>query len=452
MSKKLSISGSPEHFSGRVRLPPSKSYVHRALFVAALGEGTSTLTGCGKELADDLLATIGVLREFGARIRHTSASDGTIEVIPGKARSKKIHVFAQGSGTTARFAISFAALMSEGTSVKISGDDSLTMRPMQSIFDSLGELGVRCAYEKEPGRLPIIVNGGGIEGGECSVDGSISSQFVSSLLISCTRAESDTLIRIKDAAHLVSKPYIDATIAVLSYFGLKVDQSQKYSSFKIGGNQVAKQRRFAVPGDMSAGAALIGATLAARGSVELLGVNPKFPQADAEMTSVARKFGALIIKKGNSIKVTSQDTKQRALTLDLNESPDIVPIVAGLAAALGTSVTIQNIGHLRFKESDRISVLSRELGNLGVGTREGKSTLTVLASNQEPHFRKPILIDPERDHRMLMALAIAGLSGRYGEILISNPECVKKSYPDFVRDIQKLCGDRKVAKIVEVSR
>jgi len=141
------------------------------------------------------------------------------------------------------------------------------------------------------------------------------------------------------------------------------------------------------------------------------------------------------------------------LEFDLKESPDIVPVVVGLAAALGRQVEITNVGHLRFKESDRISVLSRELKKLGVRTRESSSTLSILGKVDDTNeVRKPILINPEKDHRMLMAIAIAALSGRYGEIMISDPDCVGKSYPAFVNDLQKLCHEKKTVKIVEVSR
>ena len=452
MSKVLHIRGKPRAFNGSIRLPPSKSYLHRALFVAALGRESSALTGCGEELADDIVATIQVLRAFGITISHTRQSNGTLRVTPGHTERKSIRVSARGSGTTARFAISFAALTKKGTTVRISGDDSLTMRPMHSIFESLAELGVKCAYEKETGRLPISVEGGGIRGGECWVDGSISSQFVSSLLISCTKATSNTLIRIKNPAKLVSKPYIDATLSVLSFFGLDVKPSPHYSSFVVKGNQVGKAREFAVPGDMSAAAALIGAALSVNGSLELLGVESEFPQADAAIIPIARKFGALIRMGKKSINVTSGNRKVEMLDFNLNQSPDVVPVVAGLAAAIGGSVNIRNVGHMRFKESDWISVLSRELQKLGVKTRESRTSLMVIPSNHAMRVQKPIFVDPEKDHRMLMALAIAGLSGRYGEILISDPDCVRKSFPDFVKDLQELCNEKKTVNIIEMSR
>ena len=195
MSKKLSIRGKPAEFHGSIRLPPSKSDVHRALFIASLGKDISQITECGEELADDVLATIETLRAFGVKIKHSSDAHGTLSILPGKTNHSKISVFARGSGTTARFAISFAALAKEGSSVSISGDDSLSRRPMQSIFESLSQIGVKCSYEKEEGKLPITIMGGGIEGGECWVDGSISSQFISSLLISCTRARNDCTIQ-----------------------------------------------------------------------------------------------------------------------------------------------------------------------------------------------------------------------------------------------------------------
>jgi 3-phosphoshikimate 1-carboxyvinyltransferase len=456
MIKNLDILGLPAKFHGKVRLPPSKSYLHRALFVAALGKSKSTLTSCGRELADDILATIDVLNAFGVKIRRSEWLNGTIEVQPRKTSRKNIEIFARGSGTTARFAISFAALAARGTSVRISGDDSLTTRPMQSVFESLSELGVRCSYEGKLGKLPIIVEGGGISGGECSVDGSISSQFISSLLISCTKAKRDCVIRIKNPRRLVSKPYIDATLAVLSYFGLDAAPNANYTAFRVKGNQFAKARKLKIPGDMSAAAALIGATLATRGNSELQGADERFPQADAAMIPIARRFGSKIIQNGESIKIVSEDgNKIKKLNFDLNKSPDIVPVVAGLAAALAIQVKMINIGHLRFKESDRISVLSRELRKLGISTEETKVSLKIAtkrSDHTQTHTRKPILINPEKDHRMLMALAIAGLSGRYGEILISDPDCVRKSYPDFVRDLQELCHEKNTVKIVEVSR
>lgn len=434
-----------------LRLPPSKSYVHRALFVASLGRGPSKLTHCGYKLANDILASIDTMRALGCKIKQSKDHGGSLHVYPGETNKRKIVVSAKGSGTTARFAIAYAALAKEGTTVEISGDDSLSTRPMQTILESLSQLGVECYYVRQKGKLPIRIKGGGIAGGNCSVDGSISSQFISSLLISCTRAKKDSTIRIENPKELVSKPYIDATLAVLSFFGLKVETLANSAGYRVSGNQRPKERNFEVPGDMSAGAALVCATLATSGESELIGVNPKFPQPDGEVISIAKTLGATVRQKRKSISIDGKLRCSKTLHFDMKRSPDLVPAVAGLAAARGLDITISNIGHLRFKESDRLSVLARELRKLGVRTIEKQSSLRVNASVVSEPRRKPILMDPEKDHRMLMSFTIAGLSGRYGALFISDPDCVSKSYPDFVKDLKFLCHNKKTLRIVEVS-
>lgn len=449
MSGKLRISGPPKSFHGRISLPPSKSYVHRALFVASLAKKPSILTNCGSKLADDILASVGTLRAFGCKVRSNKEQNGSLEVVPGQTRKSKITIYAKGSGTTARFAIAYAALAREGSVVEISGDASLSMRPMQIISESLEQLGVECSYTGKRGKLPIAIKGGGIPGGDCSIDGSISSQFISSLLISCTKAKKDCVIRIENPGSVVSKPYIDSTIAVLSYFGLKVEALPNSAGYKVKGNQTAQDRIFQVPGDMSAGATMICATLAASGNSDLIGVNPKFHQPDESVIRIARKLGADLEEIGKTIRVRRTAWLSRTLDLDLNRSPDLVPAVAGLAAARGLDIKISNIGHLRYKESDRISVIARGLRKLGIRIAEKKDSLRIDASGVSKPFRKPILMDSERDHRMLMAFAIAGLSGRYGEVLVSDPDCVSKSYPDFVKDLQGLCHEKKTLRIVE---
>lgn len=450
----LRVAGLPEHFSGSVRLPPSKSYFHRALFVAALSLTPSSVTNCGHAFSDDMTSTLNALRAFGVKITRSSKGHGTLNISPNRSERSKITVQANGSGTTARLAVSFAALAEESTVTRLSGDSSLSKRPMQEICDALTQLGVDCEYENEYGRLPILISGGGIRGGKCEIDGSISSQFISSLLISCTRAQGDCEIRIRHPSRLVSKPYIDSTLRVLSDFGFKIKEISspkfRYLGFQIRGNQKVKGRRFSLPGDMSTAAALIGAAIASNGKINLLGVNQDLPQSDSAIIPIARKFGARIREDRDSLSTTTKRTRTRVLTLSLGDSPDLVPVVVGLSAARGQGVRIGGISHLRFKESDRLAVLSRELRKLGVRSRENHSSIHVYPKVvRTKDIRKPILLDPDRDHRMLMALTIAGLSGRFGELRIGDPDCIKKSYPSFVQDIQRLCHERHTLKLVK---
>ena len=447
--------GRPAHFSGSIRLPPSKSYFHRALIVAALASPSSEIANCGDVFSDDMISTMNALKAFGAKVSHSPENGGTIYVKPGKTDISKISVDARGSGTTARFAVSFAALAERRTLTRLSGDKSLSKRPMEEIQGALTQLGVDCRYERKKGHLPILISGGGIQGGRCEIDGSISSQFISSLLISCTQAKSDCKIHLLNPSRLVSAPYVEANLRVVSAFGFKIkvvySTSLPYLAFEINGNQKVNGRRFSVPGDMSTGAALIGAAIASRGNIKLLGVNKDLPQSDSIIVPIAREFGARIHEGKKSVSAQMTKSKHGTIALKLGDSPDIVPVVAGLSAAMERQVRISEIGHLRFKESDRLRVLSRELNKLGLKIGETESSLEI-SGDMSPtrHIRKPILLDPEKDHRMLMALTIAGLSGRFGELRIKDPECVKKSYPSFVGDIQKLCHERRTVKLVNV--
>src|SRR5487761_59214 len=449
-SEFLRISGAtPKNFHGSLLLPPSKSYLHRALFVASLCDGESKVY-CGQDsLSDDVMATVRVLTHLGVNVEHDKE---VIRVKPDTLSASSRPIFVGGSGTSARFAISFAALAKKGSTV-ITGDDSLSKRPMQPLLDALSSLGVKC--HSKDGKLPVTVEGGGIRGGKCLIDGSVSSQFISSLLIACTRAERDCTIEVASSSKLVSEPYIEATLAVLKHFGFSIHGNASNTKFRVKGNQRVRAKSFRVPGDMSSAASLIAVAIAARGRLRLDGVDMKLPQSDAAFLDIARKFGANITQSKGSLVIESENKSLEVgtLKLDMKRSPDLVPIVAGLATATAANqVKITNVGHLRFKESDRLGMISRELCKLGVRTNETKTSITIFASRLAKNpasRRKTILLDPESDHRIMMALTVAGLSGRFGEVLISDPSCVSKSYPNFVSDVQRLLHQEDLLKIVK---
>jgi 3-phosphoshikimate 1-carboxyvinyltransferase len=452
-AKSLRIQGRPRVFYGAIRLPPSKSYLHRALFVSTLALGKSTISNCGTELNDDIRATISALSSLGCVVARTTSKGGTITLTPGFKGPTYLTLNAVGSGTTARFLIPFSSLSTKGTVVKIVGNQSLSKRPMDYLFEPLSQLGVIAKSQHGDGRLPVIVEGGGIEGGECVVDGSISSQFVSSLLISCLASRRKSIIKIKDPKQQVSSPYIDATICVMRSFGFKIRahkiDEEYYESFEIPAKQSIRGKKFVVPGDMSSCAALVGAVIATNGKIKITNVgSERFPQPDSRIIPLARLFGASAATKEKSITLVShQQANYDPLELDMKKSPDLVPAVAGLAAATGSMIKIKNIGHLRFKESDRIKILSRELSKIGIRTKETEASLEVDGSTTNV-VEGTKLISPEGDHRMFMALTIAGLSGRFGEIFIEDPNCVKKSYPSFISDLQKLCHEKSTLRLV----
>jgi 3-phosphoshikimate 1-carboxyvinyltransferase len=455
MTAYLKLSGScPANFHGSVTLPPSKSYLHRALFVSSLCSTRSIIQmKSSPDFSDDVKASVNALKCFGVRVKkHSKDSQTQVTVYP-RAVSSAI-VFASGSGTTARFAIAFAAVSEDGASSTISGDSLLSKRPMQPLIDAMSQLGVRCYSKDSNGKLPVVVEGNGIDGGRCTVDGSISSQFVSALLIACTQARKDTILEIENPSEAVSTPYIDATLSVLRKFQFEVEAKEKIGShsFYIKGNQKKVSGiAFSIPGDMSSGAALIGATLAARGRAVLKGVNFRMPQSDFAILEIAKEFGAKVSQNANSISIISarkmQNGTKRTMSFNLKNSPDLVPIVAGIAAALGQAVKITDVSHLRFKETNRLQTLKRELAKIRLHAVEDGGSLSISESKGSVK-KGPIFLSSQKDHRILMCLAIAGLSGRFGELFVAEPDCAAKSYPSFISDLNHLIGKERVLTLV----
>lgn len=451
----LRLSGyRPRNFRGSLTLPPSKSYLHRALFVSSLCTSDSRIENVGSSFSEDVEASKDALRSFGMVIEKKSNTD--LLVHPKPVSSSRGEIFAGGSGTTARFAIAFAAIPVDGGDSVVTGDASLLKRPMQPLLDALTQIGIKCYSKNSDGKLPVVVQANGIKGGVCRIDGSISSQFISALLIACTQGRNDTAIEIENPLQMVSVPYLEATQFVLKTYGFKIKQNKSRNSisFRVSGNQTShKGRKFSAPGDMSSAAAVIGATLAAKGKVRLNGVNLEMPQADSVFLNIAKKFGASVLQKRSSVIVSTKGRRDsKSLNFDLKNSPDIVPIVAGVAAAIGQDVKIRNVGHLRFKESDRLNVLSKELSKIGMQIVENQYSISIASPGENAKLmqkKKPTILSSENDHRILMALAIAGMSGKFGELLISNPSCVNKSYPSFISDLKSLTHNENILSVVE---
>jgi 3-phosphoshikimate 1-carboxyvinyltransferase len=456
----LRISGvRPQSFHGKIILPPSKSYAHRALFSAALLNGKkSTLHNVGEVLSDDIKATISFLEHIGITVNPIGSNSVEVSAPQAYSTSSNHSVDLRGSGTTARFAIAVSALISRGDKIRLTGNSSLRKRPMQPLLDGLSQLGVK--NYSDHGHLPVTIFGGGLNGGDCIVDGSISSQFISALIIASLRARQDTKIIIRDRSKMVSEPYIDATIRVLEHYGFVVNVLRRGSTavYKIRCGQKGRNRNFAIPGDMSSAAALIGATITSSGSLKLVGSNLKLPQPDSEMLHIAKELGAQVQQQNATIFVDAHKVsvmkkkKNKKIIFNLVNSPDLVPAVFGTSSGIGIGVKIENIGHLRFKESDRIHTLAHQFSRLGLRIAETRDSISLLnfSVNKSRGGRRSIFLHPQDDHRMLMAYVIAGLSGRFGELYVRNPDCVNKSYPNFVRDIRSLLGnERDILKIVK---
>jgi len=404
--------------SGNIACPPNKSYTHRAIFLASLAKGKSQIRNV--LFSRDTIATINACKTFGAIIKEEGNSL-TIES-SGDLRLQNNEINASNSGTTIRISAAIASLLDVKTT--LTGDSSLRKRPMQPLLDALKDLGAECT--STDGKPPITVKGK-IHGGEVAISGSVSSQFISALMIASPRTEKG--IKLKIEGNLVSKPYLDATIATMKKFGVNVETIEHYKKYSILKQQY-KPTEFTIPSDFSsmalllAAAVLIGDTMTISASVDDL------PQGDREMIIHLEKLGVKV-NLGDTITVKTP-TSLDGGRFDLSNTPDLLPALAILALKTSKPIEIYNVKHARFKETDRIAILARELAKIGIKVQEKEDGLILGA----PDFVKGADLDSSDDHRLFMAFCIAGMF--VGNCTVSDPQSVDVSYPTFIKDMNKI--------------
>ena len=404
---------------GEITPPCSKSYAQRALAAALLASGRTTLRGI--ELCRDTRSAIAAIEALGATVE--IIDDNTITIEGGFApRTERLNV--GESGLAARLFTPIAALADR--SICISGEGTLLHRPMSMMIEPLLELGVE--VRDGGGRLPIEVRGP-MRGGRVVVDGSMSSQFVTGLLIALPIAERDTTIEVRGA---VSTPYIDMTLDTLERFGIEVMYHEgDYSEFFIEGQQSYQAVDYTIESDWSA-AAMIMVAAAIAGEIRITNLSTLSRQADTAICRALERAGASLVIEENSITVSHRDLE--AFTFDATQCPDLFPALVALAAAAEGVSTIYGIVRLRGKESDRGEVLKEEYGKLGIEIELDYDENVMRVVGGKVRAAK---VDSHDDHRIAMSLAITAL--RLDEELeIKNRECVAKSYPSFFADIESL--------------
>ena len=404
---------------GEVIPPCSKSYAQRALAAALLASGRTTLRGI--ELCRDTRSAIEAIRTLGARVE---IKDDNTLIIDGGLKPTANTLNVGESGLAARLFTPIAAL--GGEAMRIEGEGTLRHRPMAMMVEPLRTLGVE--VRDGGGRLPIEVHGP-IKGGRVVVDGSISSQFITGLLIALPCAKSDTTIEVRDA---VSTPYIDMTLETLERFGVEVMHNEgDYSEFYIEGNQILKPVDYTIESDWSA-AAFIMVAAAIAGEVTVRNISTLSRQADTLVCRALERAGASIIIEEGAITVAHRPLE--AFTFDATNSPDLFPALVALAAAAEGVSTIRGIERLRGKESDRGEVLKEEYRKLGIDIELDYDENVMRVVGGKPHAAD---VDSHDDHRIAMSLAITALRIE-DEVAIRNRECVAKSYPSFFDDLEML--------------
>lgn len=416
----LEVTIYPGFLSGEVQIPASKSVTHRAVICAGLSEGVSTIFNAGE--SRDIEATCRAMASLGAEVCKTEAGLS----LKGLAfpELKNPHINCCESGSTLRFITPVAALT--GKPAVFYGEGRLVERSLAPYFDIFDIHGIK--YKTDSGKLPLHLNGK-LTPGEYKIPGNISSQFISGLMFALPILDGDSEIRV--TTELESRPYIDLTMETLKAFGVNVENSH-YRTFIIKGRQKYRAVNYTVPGDFSQAAFWLAA--GALGSeVTCRGLDLNSLQGDRVITDIIGEMNGRIIKAADSIKAIPADTK--GTVIDASQCPDLVPVLAVLGALSEGRTEIVNASRLRLKESDRLRAVSSELGRLGAMIYEKQEGLVIDGGRKLRGGR----VRSWNDHRIAMALAVA--ASRCEEpVIISNAECVSKSYPNFWEHYKALGG------------
>jgi len=402
--------------NGRIVCPANKSYTHRAIFLAALSDGKSIVKKILR--SNDTIATINACRGFGVEVEELENNVTIKNTINETVQSSMIN--AENSGTTIRIAIAIAAL--SGGNTTLTGDESLRKRPMQPILDALETMGVK--IESDNGNPPIHLNGK-IQGNEISINGDISSQFISALLIIAPRLPEGLTINVE--GNLVSKPYVDLTIAIMRKFGVEVKIEEEYKKYVVV-HQIYKSTTVSIPSDFSNLALLLAANVLLGDGLNIEISLDTVPQGDEAIVDILERLGVNVTLE-NDIITTKSPVSLNGGKFDLLDTPDLLPAIAILALKSEKPIEIFNVKHARYKETDRIAIISRELKKIGLDVEE-KDDGMILKKSSELY---PSELNSENDHRLFMAFSIVGMF--VGECTVSDPDAVKVSYPEFISDL-----------------
>ncbi|MCK9275305.1 MAG: 3-phosphoshikimate 1-carboxyvinyltransferase [Syntrophales bacterium] len=400
-----------------VSMPGSKSYTQRALMIAALAEGKSVLRNC--LVSNDTMLLIEALRVLGAQIL-VSGDEIVVGGTGGALASCSQPLCLGNNGTALRFLVSAVAL-GDGRYV-VDGDSRLRSRPVEALLISLRKAGVHCRSMHGNGCAPVIVEGGGIRGGRIFFHNPISSQYISSILISAPYASQDITVEIKGKT--VSGPYIDITIDVMKDFGVNV-LSPGNNEYYVRSCQSYRGIPYRIEGDVSSASYFFMAAALLKGKIRVANIRPATTQGDIGILKILESLGCRIRKGADWVTVEGSELREGDCLFDMSGMPDLVPTVALLAAFKHRGCTrITGVPHLRYKESDRISAMVRELNKVGAKAEERKDGMLIRGGKI-----RGAEIETYNDHRIAMSFAVAGLA--VDGMKIKNADTVAKSFPSF---------------------
>jgi 3-phosphoshikimate 1-carboxyvinyltransferase len=411
---------------GEINLPGSKSLSNRALLVAALAEGTTKITNLLE--SDDTRHMLNALKQLG--IDYTLSEDKTECTIVGNAgvihSAEKQELFLGNAGTAMR---PLCAALCLGTgSYFLTGEPRMKERPIGHLVDALREAGAKISYQENEGYPPLLIEADGLSGGDVKIDGVISSQFLTALLLAAPMAKEDMTITI--IGELVSKPYIDITLHIMKEFGIDV-VNDNYKTFRIKGGQTYKSvETFMVEGDASSASYFLAAAAIKGGTVKVTGIGKNSIQGDVQFVDVLEKMGAVVEWGDEFVSVSRGEL--HAIDMDFNHIPDAAMTIATTALFTEGTTTLRNIYNWRVKETDRLYAMATELRKVGAKVEEGEDYLKITA----PKVLKHAAIDTYDDHRMAMCFSLLALD--QASVTINEPECTAKTFPTYFEVLESI--------------
>ncbi len=405
-----------------VRIPGSKSLTNRALICAALAPGMSRLTHAS--FSDDTRALSGAFNILGVPVIPFER-EGAIVVHSGGSRDSSGKFNLGNAGTAVRFFTSY--LCTTRGNFSVDGDERMRERPIGGLVDALRQLGADIRYPMKEGCPPLDIRSNGLKGGKCVVGGETSSQFLSSLLLSAPAAEEDVEIQLRD--ELASKPYADITLEVMRTFGVTVER-EGYRRFRVSKKESYQAGEHEIESDGASANYFLAMAAAAGGRAKVLGIGSRSRQGEVKFVRILEQMGCAVKWGDDWIEV--QGRPLRGVDVDMNDCPDSAQTLACVALFAKGGTRVRNVRNLRVKETDRIAALVRELGKLGAKVKEEADGFTVVPA---PAY-KAVEIDTYKDHRMAMSFAVAAMAAP--GIVIRDPECVSKSYPEFFEQLEAL--------------
>lgn len=415
-----------EKIDGEVNLPGSKSVSNRALLLAALASGTTRLTNLLD--SDDIRHMLNALTQLG--VKYQLSADKTECQVHGLGQPFKVEKLQQlflGNAGTAMRPLAAALCLGQGEFI-LTGEPRMKERPIGHLVEALRQAGAEIEYLENQNYPPLQIKGTGLRASQVSIDGSISSQFLTAFLMAAPLADGEMIIDIK--GDLVSKPYIDITLHLMQQFGVEVI-NHNYQQFVVpAGQAYVSPGDFLVEGDASSASYFLAAAAIKGGAVKVTGIGKNSIQGDVQFATALEKMGAEI--EWGADYIIARRGELNAIDLDFNAIPDAAMTIATTALFAKGSTAIRNVYNWRVKETDRLTAMATELRKVGAEVEEGEDYIIVTPPEKLTHAA----IDTYDDHRIAMCFSLVALSNT--PVTINDPKCTSKTFPDYFDKLAQL--------------